>query len=131
MPFWVLGALGNFIISAAYLVISYHILSGVGRKGQWRNNPLAAATGAIFFTCGLGHGIHLIHLLLPSWGIEEELGRISRQEFSDWHLWLWDGLTAGVAVWYWSLRNRFPALVRGAALFEDLRVRQQQALEIH
>jgi two-component system cell cycle sensor histidine kinase/response regulator CckA len=37
---------------------------------------------------------------------------------------VWDALTAGVGVWYWSLRGRFPALVRGAALFEDLELRK-------
>ncbi|WP_285550763.1 hybrid sensor histidine kinase/response regulator [Actinoplanes regularis] len=36
----------------------------------------------------------------------------------------WDLVTAVVAVWYWTLRGRFPALVRGAAVFEDLRLRQ-------
>jgi PAS domain S-box-containing protein len=36
----------------------------------------------------------------------------------------WDLLTAALAVWYWTLRSRFPALVRGAAVFEDLRLRQ-------
>ncbi len=50
---------------------------------------------------------------------------------NEWHLWLWDALTAGVAIWYFTLRSRFPALVQGAALFEDMRQRQRQALEIH
>ena len=31
-------------------------------------------------------------------------------------LWI---MTAGIAVWYWTLRGRFPALVRGAALVEE------------
>lgn len=131
MPGWVLGAIGNLVISGAYLAIAYHIFHGMARANQWRNNPLALATGAIFFTCGIGHGLHLVHLMLPSFGLETELGGAAREEFSDWHIWSWDALTAGIAVWYWGLRNRFPALVRGAALFEDIRVRQRQALEIH
>jgi signal transduction histidine kinase len=131
MPVWVLGALGNLVISMAYLAIAGHIFHGIARANQWRNNPLALATGAIFFTCGIGHGMHLVHLMLPSLNLEPELGNAARKEFSDWHIWSWDGLTAAVAVWYWGLRNRFPALVRGTALFEDIRVRQRQALEIH
>lgn len=131
MSWWVLGAVGNLVIFGAYMAIAFHIFLGIIRSEQWRDNPLALATGAIFFTCGVGHGMHLVHLLLPSFGIEEEIGRAAREHFSDWHIWLWDGFTAGIAVWYLSLRNRFPALVRGAALFEDMRVRQRQALEIH
>ncbi len=34
-------------------------------------------------------------------------------------------------MWYLTLRGRFPALVRGAAIFEDMRERQRQALQIH
>jgi signal transduction histidine kinase len=131
MNVWVLGATGNLVISAAYLAIAGHIFYGMARANQWRNNPLALATGAIFFTCGVGHGLHLVHLMLPSFGVEAGLGNAAREEFSDWHIWSWDWLTAGIAVWYWGLRNRFPALVRGTALFEDIRVRQRQALEIH
>ncbi|MDX1612467.1 MAG: hypothetical protein R3185_08855, partial [Candidatus Thermoplasmatota archaeon] len=40
-------------------------------------------------------------------------------------------VTAAAALTYWSLRSRFPALVRGTAMFEDLRERERRALEIH
>lgn len=131
MDAWGFAAIASGVILVAYLAIAFRILGGVTRAGEWHNNPLAVATGLIFFTCGVGHGLHLVHLLAPSFGFDELGGQSARTAFSEWHLWIWDGITAGVAVWYWTLRNRFPALVRGAALFEDMRERQRQALEIH
>ncbi len=131
MDAWAIGAAANGVIMAAYLAIAYNIFSGIADAGQWRENPLAVATGAIFLTCGVGHGFHLAHMLLPYAGIDEVGGFAARTEYNEWHLWLWDALTAGVAIWYFTLRSRFPALVQGAALFEDMRQRQRQALEIH
>lgn len=131
MDWWVVGALANGTLAASYGAIAYHILTGVARAGQWRTNPLASATGCIFFTCGVGHGLHFTHMVLPWFGLDLETGLVTRASFSDWHVWLWDSITAGMAVWYFTLRNRFPALVRGAALFEDIRIRQREALDIH
>lgn len=128
---WVIGALANVVLTTSYLAIAFHILRGIVRAAQWRTNPLALATGCIFFTCGVGHGVHFVHMVLPSFGLELETGAIARANFGDWHVWLWDSLTASVAIWYFTLRNRFPALLRGTALFEDIRVRQREALEIH
>ena len=122
MDLWLVGALANTLVTAAYLAIAWIVARGLVSAGQWRSNPLAVATGLIFFSCGVGHGIHLVHLLLDEHGVRHTL---------DWHLALWDLGTGIAAVWYFSLRNRFPALVRGAALFEDMRERQRQALEIH
>jgi signal transduction histidine kinase len=128
---WVFGALANVVLALSYLGIAFHILRGIIRAGQWRANPLALATGCIFFTCGIGHGLHFVHMALPSFGLEQETGAIARANFADWHIWLWDSVTASVAVWYFTLRGRFPALLRGTALFEDIRVRRREALEIH
>lgn len=121
----------NAVILVAYLGISFNIASKLARSGQWRSNPLAVATAAIFFTCAVHHGGHTIHMLLPSIGLEKGTGLAMRRAFDEWHASGWDVVTAGVAIWYWSLRSRFPALVRGAAIFEDLRERQRQALDIH
>jgi hypothetical protein len=131
MSQWMIGAAANGVIMVAYLAIAFSILNGIAGTGQWRDNPLAVATGAIFLTCGIGHGLHFTHLLLPALGADGQVGEAARTEFNSWHAWAWDAVTAGVAVWYWTLRGRFPALVRGAALFEDMRQRQRQALEIH
>ncbi len=128
---WIVGAIANAVVSGAYLAIAFHILVGIARAAQWRTNPLALATGFIFFTCGVGHGIHVVHMVLPFFGLDEAAGQIARASHSDWHLWVWDSITASFAVWYFTLRSRFPALLRGTALFEDIRVRQREALDIH
>lgn len=128
MDWWLLGFGANGVISLAYFGIAITIFAGIGRSRQWRQNPLALATGMIFLSCGLGHGVHFLHAV-STWSPVEMAAQ--RTILSDPHVWLIDGLTALIAVWYFTLRGRFPALVRGSALFEDMRVRQRQALEIH
>ena len=122
---WQLTALANAIILAAYLAISFAIGRGLWRSRQWRNNPLGLATAAIFFSCAVHHGAHAAHLLLPYVGVGVHEGLVMRHAFGmSFSSAGWDLVTAGLAVWYWTLRSRFPALVRGAAVFEDLRLRQ-------
>lgn len=131
VDWWVVGTLATSVAALAYLALAFVILRGLRASGQMTGNPLALATGLIFLSCGLGHGVHAAHALLPFAGLDVELGLATRQIASDWHVWIFDAFTAGVAVWYWTLRRRFPALLRGTAMFEDMRVRQRQALEIH
>lgn len=116
-----LGAAANSVITVAYLAVALTIFRGVRRSGEWTRNPLAVATGLIFFTCAIGHGAHAQHLLLSD---------LARQSW-DWHLSILHAVTALVGVYYWTLRGRFPVLVRGTAIFEDFTVRQHQALEIN
>jgi hypothetical protein len=122
MHAWELGAAANLVIAVAYLGIALIVGRGLAASGAWRANPLAVATGLIFFSCGIGHGLHLLHL-----AVDEHGSRASQ----DWHLGVWDAGTAVIAVWYFTLRGRFPALVGGAALFEDMRERRRRATEIH
>ncbi len=128
---WYVGLAANAVIALAYLAIAAHIFVGLWRTEQFSKNPLARATGAIFFTCSVGHGILALHLALPWIGIEVASGTALRSAFGEWHMWLWPPVTSAAALTYWSMRSRFPALVRGSAMFEDLRERQRQALEIH
>jgi PAS domain S-box-containing protein len=122
---WQLTALANAVILVAYLAISFAIGRGLWQSRQWRNNPLGLATASIFFSCAVHHGSHVVHLLLPYIGRDMHAGMAMRMAFGmDFHAAGWDMVTAALAVWYWTLRSRFPALVRGAALFEDLRLRQ-------
>ena len=44
---------------------------------------------------------------------------------------IWDIFTALVGIYYWTLRRTYGALMSGAKLFDDLRERQRQALEIN
>jgi len=125
VTWWQLTALANAVILAAYLAISFAIGRGLWRSRQWRNNPLGLATSAIFFSCAVHHGSHTVHLLLPYFGWHVHSGMAMRHAFgTSFSIAGWDVVTAVVAVWYWTLRGRFPALVRGAAVFEDLRLRQ-------
>lgn len=43
----------------------------------------------------------------------------------------WELVTAAVAIYYWTLRRTYGALMQGAKLFEDLKERQRQALELN
>jgi two-component system, cell cycle sensor histidine kinase and response regulator CckA len=124
VTWWKISALSNLAVMAAYLAISFAIAHGLRRSRQWRKNSLGLATAAIFFTCALGHGSHAGHLLLPSVGLERIAGGELRAASDNFHSAVWDIATAVVGAWYWTLRSRFPALVRGAAIFEDLRLRQ-------
>ena len=124
MERWLLAAMANGVVTLAYISISFHILRGVHRAGSLGSNPLATATGLIFATCAAGHAGHLNHLLDPS-------TQAASIEVYDWHLIYIDTITAAIAIRYWFLRNRLPALVHGVSLFDDLSQRRRQALAIH
>jgi len=128
---WQVGAAANLIVALAYLLIAGAIAVPLIRTKQLRTNQLGSATAAIFFTCAVHHGSHSIHMLLPAVGIERAHGLAARAAFGDWHLVVWDVFTAGVGVYYWTLRRTYGALMRGASLFEDLKEKQRQALEIN
>ena len=102
----------------------------LARSQQLRTNPLGAATAAIFFTCAVHHGAHSVHMLLPA------LGSTTRRAWRcvtawGWPLAIWDIIGALVGVYYWTLRRNYGSLMEGAKLFEDMRQREQQALEIN
>ncbi len=127
---WVIGMICNGIIAVAYLLISLAITVPLARSGQLRSNPLGAATASIFFSCAVHHGIHSVHMALPSLGIDDPQGYAMREAW-DWPLSLWDVVGAVVGVYYWTLRRNYSSLMEGAQLFQDLRQREQQALELN
>lgn len=131
MRWWYVGAAANVVIAFAYFAIAFSIGRSVFHQGRWRSNPLAVATTFIFLTCGVHHGSHSVHQLLPYFGLDEPAGNAMRTAFDSWHVSLWDVVTAAVGIWYWTLRGRVPAMVRGSGLFEDVEERRRQALEIH
>jgi hypothetical protein len=130
MESWVIGMISNGIIAVAYLLICMAIVVPLARSGQLRTNPLGAATASIFFSCAVHHGIHAIHMLLPSLDIDTERGLAMRAAWH-WPLSIWDVVGAVVALYYWSLRRNYSSLMEGAQLFQDLRQREQQALELN
>ena len=127
---WPLAMAANLIVAAAYAVIVYLIVSGLLASGQLRSNRLGAATALIFATSAVHHGLLGIELLLPSLGAARDHGLALRHGW-DWHLVAWDLLTAAVGIYYLSLRGSYAAGLRGAQMFEDLKVRERQALEIN
>lgn len=127
---WQIGAASNAVIMLAYLLISLAIVVPLVRTQQLRSNPLGAATAAIFFTCAVHHGAHAIHMTLPSLGVADPYG-LSMRDAWDPTLAAWDVVGAVVGVYYWTLRRNYSSLMEGAQLFQDLRQREQQALELN
>ncbi|MGV3562734.1 MAG: hypothetical protein ACO1ON_05570 [Nocardioides sp.] len=125
-----IGVICNGVIAIAYLLISLAIVVPLARSRQLRTNPLGAATASIFFSCAVQHGLHSLHMFLPSVGLADEQGLAMRQAW-DWQLSLWDLFGAVIGVYYWTLRRSYSSLMEGAQLFQDLRQREQQALELN
>ena len=127
---WKIAAAANGVVAVAYVLIAWAIAAPLVRTQQLRSNKLGAATAAIFFTCAVHHGSHSVHMILPAFGIEEQHGLEMRAAF-DWHNAVWDVITACVGIYYWTLRRQYGSLMRGAALFNDLKERERQALQLH
>ena len=127
---WITGLVCNAVVAVAYLLISLSIIRPLVKSGQLRSNPLGAATAAIFLTCAVHHGGHTVHMLMPYAGLEVRQGLAMRHAF-DAQMALWDVITAAVGVYYWTLRRTYSSLMHGAQLFEDLKQREQQALELN
>jgi hypothetical protein len=127
---WQLSAGANAIIGVAYLIIAYIIIGGLVRTHQVTTNKLGLATGLIFLTCGVHHGTHAFHMLIPSLGIHDQQALDLRKSWH-WPSVGWDIVGAAVALYYLSLRGSYASVLRGAQLFEDMKVRERQALEIN
>lgn len=124
---WSVGLVANCVLLAAYLAISITIARSLDRSGQLRSNRLGTATAGIFATCAFGHGFHALHLI--GW-LDPHVVDSARASY-DWHLAAIDVLTAGVGVWYWSLRSAYRAVLEGPALFADLEDARRRALELN
>ena len=130
MGSWQVGLVGNTVIMVAYLGIS------PGDPGPAREEPPAAHQPA-----RRGDGGDLLHLRGPPRlalaAHAAALPRLRRPAGAgDAHgvglaAGLWDVIGAVVAVYYWTLRRNYGSLMQGAQLFQDLRQREQQALELN
>ena len=130
METWYFGLVCNAIIAVVYMLIAIAIIVPLTQSRQLRTNPLGAATAAIFFTCSVHHGAHSVHMLLPAFGMDEAQGLAMRTAWG-WPLAIWDIIGALVGIYYWTLRRTYSSLMQGAKLFEDMREREAQALEIN
>jgi diguanylate cyclase (GGDEF)-like protein/PAS domain S-box-containing protein len=115
-----LGVFANGVLTVAYMAITVSILLPLARTGQLWRNRLGLSTGLIFFTCGVGHAIHVEHavhaIVQGGWGATD----------FDWHLGVWDAITACCAITYWRQRQVAGPPVDAGTLFEDLRRRQHE-----
>src|SRR5687768_12543222 len=127
---WTTATVANAVVGVAYLLIALAIVRPLVRSGQLRGNRLGAATAAISFTCAVHHGAHSVHMLLPYLGIAEAQGVATRDMYSLPSA-FWDVVSAGVGVYYWTLRRTYGSLMEGAKLFEDMQQRERQALELN
>lgn len=127
---WMVALVSNGVLVAVYGWLAAIMLYGL-RAGAWRTNLIGAATAAIFATCTVGHGVHFLHLALPFVGVSGAGEEAARIAFSDWRLAAWDGFTALVAIWYFSVRSRLRLFFEGAALCADLEERQRRAQRLH
>ena len=130
MSTWHIVVGANAVIMAAYLAISWIIFSGLRRTGQVSSNKLAFATSLIFLSCGVHHGSHAVHMLLPTFGIDDAQALALREAWH-WPSAWWDVASAGIAAYYLALRGSYGRLLEGPAMFDDYRARERRALEIH
>ena len=130
MHWWMVGLAANAVITVAYASIVGFIVVPLLRSRQLTKNKLGAATAAIFLTCAVHHGLHAVHLLPPSLGLHTAEGLAVREAWG-WELGAWDVVGALVAAYYFGLRRTYGSLMQGAQLFDDLRRRERQALEIN
>jgi hypothetical protein len=127
---WQLIMAANLAAACAYAAIAYRIVSGLVASGQLRSNRLGVATALIFVTAAVHHGLEGVQLLLPSLGADKAHGLALRHAW-DWHSAVWDLLTAAAGIYYLSLRRSSASAQRGAQMFDDLKGRERQALEIN
>ena len=120
----------NLVIALAYLAIAGIVLLGLTRTGQLTSNKLGFVMGLIFLSCGVHHGSHAVHMLLPTFGIDDPHAYAMREAWH-WPTAVWDVASAVVAVYYLSLRRLYTGLLANVSMFEDLRARERQALEIN
>lgn len=127
---WPLGLACNALVAVAYLGIVALIVVPLARSRQLGSNTLGVATAAIFLTGALHHGAYAVQLLPPTLGAGDAGGRTLQAAWG-WPLAGLDLAAALAAVCYLGLRRRCGSLLQDAQLFEDLRRREQQALELN
>ena len=136
MDLWMVGAAANAVTAIAYLAIATAIMVPLVRERQVLSNRMGTATAVIFLTCAVHHGGHTWKAVVPflglwqSFGWDQATGIYTRLAW-DSEAVAWDVITAAVGIYYWSLRRHYAPLMRGAKLFEDLRERQRQAMQLN
>jgi PAS domain S-box-containing protein len=111
--------LGNLVIMLAYGAITVAIAVPVARAGQLRTNKLAMATALIFFSCAVGHGLHALMTYRTLVSAASLHGTGMAHPGASWPSALWDLFTAGVGIYYWTLRRGYGVLLGKGAIYID------------
>ena len=122
---WKVVAVSNAVIAVAYLAVAWAVLIPLIRTGQLRSNLLGAATGAVFLTGAVHHGLEAGSLLSPEGSVR------ALRAASDWRSVAVDLAAVAAALTYWMARSFHGSFLHGAKLFDDIEEKQQQALEIN
>jgi len=130
MAWWMVGAVANGVMMIAYLGICMAILRPLLQEQQLLSNRLGAASAAIFLTSAIHHGALALKAFLP-WPLLGLATGASTRLGWDWEAVAIDLVAAAAAVYYLTMRRTYGSLMRGAKLFEDIKERQRQALEIN
>lgn len=131
LEWWMVTAGANAFMVLIYAGIAIIMIHGIHQGHQWRTNPIAVATAAVFVSCTIGHGLHLLHVIPPLSTLQPAEAEAARAMFLDPRLLGWDAVTASVAIGYWFMRSRLAVVYNGAALNEDLEERERQAAMLH
>jgi PAS domain S-box-containing protein len=110
------ASLGNLVIALSYALITVAIIVPVVRTGQVRSNRLATATALIFFSCAVGHGLHVLaawHAVAGGPAMPVGPGMHDGGSGWGWPSAGWDMFTACVGVYYWTLRRGYSPLLGG------------------
>lgn len=137
---WIVASGASLVMAVTFAAIAAFLWRSIWRDRQLTSNPLLTGVALIFTTCAVGHLIHFEHTLLPiyapaasAWlGLGDAAHAVG---FGHWAriamvhplLLAADVATAGIAVWYFTLRRRQRDVLRGAELADDLGVREQEA----
>ena len=124
---WQIGTAANLVVAIAFFGIAAAIAVPLLRSNQFIVNGLATLTSFIFVTCAVPQGVDAARGLGVLAGIDV-FGPPPRATVLGV---TGDVLAAAAALAYWWLRVRHASSMRGAVLFEDLRAKQRQALEIN
>ncbi len=118
---WMTGVVANLTIGLVAYALAWQIARNLLQDRQWPTNRLALAMLAIVATCSTGHLEHGFHLLTSP----------SAQAIWPKEAVLLDLITAaGISIYFYFQTGRLSQFARGAAMFEDVSVRTQNARQM-
>jgi hypothetical protein len=118
---WMIGVVANLTIGVVAYALAWQIARNLFRDRQWPTNRLALAMLAIVGTCSTGHLEHGFHLLTSP----------SAQAVWPKEAIVLDVITAaGISTYFYFQTGRLSQFARGAAMFEDVSVRTQNARQM-